>query len=76
MMNNHRILKCTCAVTMLCLMSAVASAQELSKNPTIGRENGHEWVDLGLSVKWATCNVGAVSPASYGNYYAWGETST
>ena len=76
MMNNHRILKCTCAVTMLCLMSAVASAQELSKNPAIGRENGHEWVDLGLSVKWATCNVGAVSPASYGNYYAWGETST
>ena len=36
---------------------------------------GHEWVDLGLSVKWATCNVGASSPTGYGNYYAWGETS-
>ncbi|MBR5592963.1 MAG: hypothetical protein IKW46_02700 [Bacteroidaceae bacterium] len=35
----------------------------------------HEWVDLGLSVKWATCNVGASSPEEYGNYYAWGETS-
>lgn len=35
--------------------------------------NGHEWVDLGLSVKWATCNVGASSPTEYGNYYAWGE---
>ena len=23
--------------------------------------NGHEYVDLGLSVKWATCNVGADS---------------
>ena len=34
----------------------------------------HEWVDLGLSVKWATCNVGASSPEEYGNYYAWGET--
>ena len=38
--------------------------------------NGHEYVDLGLSVKWATCNVGARKPEDYGNYYAWGETST
>lgn len=36
--------------------------------------NGHEAVDLGLSVKWATCNVGASSPEEYGGYYAWGET--
>ena len=36
----------------------------------------HEWVDLGLSVKWATCNVGASKPEDYGNYYAWGETTT
>ena len=38
--------------------------------------NGHEYVDLGLSVKWATCNVGASKPSDYGNYYAWGETKT
>ncbi len=44
-------------------------------NPT-GYINGHGYVDLGLSVKWATCNVGASSPSDYGNYYAWGETST
>ena len=37
---------------------------------------GHEFVDLGLSVKWATCNVGASQPHGYGNYYAWGETTT
>ena len=36
--------------------------------------NGHEYVDLGLSVKWATCNVGASSPSSHGRYFAWGET--
>ncbi len=30
-------------------------------------------VDLGLSVKWASCNVGAVIPEGFGNYYAWGE---
>ena len=38
--------------------------------------NGHEYVDLGLSVKWATCNIGAKRPSDYGNYYAWGETKT
>jgi hypothetical protein len=34
-----------------------------------------EAVDLGLSVKWASCNVGAESPEGYGDYFAWGETS-
>ena len=48
----------------------------LSVNDDKGEINGHEYVDLGLSVKWATCNVGADSPTDYGNYYAWGETST
>lgn len=44
--------------------------------PTTGIINGHEWVDLGLSVMWATCNVGASSPEEYGDYFAWGETTT
>ena len=35
-----------------------------------------EAVDLGLSVKWATCNVGASKPEDYGEYFAWGETTT
>ncbi|MCD7721668.1 MAG: DUF1566 domain-containing protein [Prevotellaceae bacterium] len=39
-----------------------------------GYLNGYEWVDLGLSVMWATCNVGASSPYDCGGYYAWGET--
>ena len=33
-------------------------------------------VDLGLSVCWAGWNVGASSPEEYGDYYAWGETTT
>ena len=41
-----------------------------------GTIQGHEYVDLGLSVKWATCNVGASKPEDYGDYYAWGETTT
>ena len=32
-----------------------------------------EAIDLGLSVKWASCNIGALSPEDYGNYYSWGE---
>ena len=45
---------------------------------TTGKHNGHDWVDLGLpsGLKWATCNVGASSPSDYGDYFAWGETST
>lgn len=38
------------------------------------KKNVHDYVDLGLSVKWATCNVGASKPEDYGGYYAWGET--
>lgn len=36
--------------------------------------NGHEYVDLGLSVLWSTCNVGAIKVEDIGGYYAWGET--
>lgn len=36
----------------------------------------HEAVDLGLSVKWASCNIGARSPYESGDFYAWGETKT
>lgn len=35
----------------------------------------HEYVDLGLSVKWATANVGESMPEKAGDYFAWGETS-
>ncbi|MCQ2144961.1 MAG: choice-of-anchor D domain-containing protein [Bacteroidales bacterium] len=34
----------------------------------------YEYVDLGLSVKWATCNLGATTPEEYGLYYHWGDT--
>ena len=43
---------------------------------TSGKSKGHNYVDLGLSVKWATCNVGASTPEEYGDYFAWGETAT
>lgn len=36
-------------------------------------QNANDAVDLGLSVNWATHNVGANSPVDYGTYLAWGE---
>lgn len=38
----------------------------------------YRFVDLGLpsGTLWATCNVGADTPEAYGNYFAWGETTT
>ncbi len=48
--------------------------EDQPSEPGTPDNNNHEYVDLGLSVKWATCNVGANAPEDYGNYYAWGET--
>lgn len=35
-----------------------------------------DYVDLGLSVLWGTCNVGAETPEQFGGYYSFGETET
>lgn len=43
---------------------------ELSVGGVIG-----EPVDLGLSVKWASWNIGASTPDGHGDVFAWGETS-
>lgn len=63
--------------SLLTFMSLEAFSQVPIKKPEISDVNtiaGHEYVDLGFSVKWATCNVGANSPKGYGSYFAWGET--
>lgn len=39
-----------------------------------GVENGHDYIEMGLSVRWATMNIGASSPEEYGGMYSWGET--
>lgn len=54
----------------------IESSGSSDNTETSGMENGHEWVDLGLSVKWATCNVGAIQPEEFGDYFAWGEVET
>lgn len=39
----------------------------------VSAQEAAEAIDLGLSVKWASFNVGANAPEEYGEYYAWGE---
>ena len=39
-----------------------------------GKKGKSGYIDLGLSVKWAGCNLGASKPEECGDYFAWGET--
>ena len=34
-----------------------------------------EYVDLGLSVKWAKCNIGAETETDYGDFFMWGSVT-
>lgn len=57
---------------------SIITKKEISNtvsSPT-GYDNGHGYVDLGLSIKWATCNIGATKVEEFGGEYAWGETTT
>ena len=65
-------------LAVVCCMAAVFAACKNGSDNATGTANGHGYVDLGLpsGTKWATCNVGASTPEEYGNYYAWGETTT
>ena len=48
------------------------NAQPKRSLPT-GKVNGYDAIDLGLSVRWATCNIGASSPEVFGGLYAYGD---
>lgn len=59
-------------------ITAEASGSKATCGVTVkrstGTDNGRVWVDLGLSVNWATMNVGTSWPEGYGGHFAWGET--
>ncbi|MCQ2143234.1 MAG: DUF1566 domain-containing protein [Bacteroidales bacterium] len=63
-------------MAFLAVAGGLASCDKNPKGPegTTDFSGGCEAVDLGLSVKWASYNVGATSPEEYGSYFAWGET--
>ena len=60
---------------LFAIFSIKSCIEYKKEHPTIRvtKEENKVAVDLGLSVKWATCNVGANAPEEYGNYYGWGE---
>lgn len=66
---KNSLLICSLCSLILCMSSCEGNT------PNVKLENGHEYVDLGLSVKWATCNLGAQDIDDPGHFYAWGETS-
>lgn len=43
------------------------------ERPAVSKPETAEAIDLGLSVKWATCNVGATKANEAGAFFAWGE---
>lgn len=66
-----RVLVIAGFAAMACLVSCRKAAPvEPEKKVVVGTA-----VDLGLSVKWADHNVGAVNPEDFGDYFAWGETA-
>lgn len=51
----------------------VSVQKESVQNQHVGLIENHEYVDLGLSVKWATCNLGASTQESLGEFFNWGK---
>lgn len=58
---------------------AVSNAITYQSNATASSSNATvsvpDAIDLGLSVKWASFNLGASKPEEAGYYYKWGETT-
>ena len=49
------------------------TASQPKRSQPSGYVNGHMAIDLGLSVRWADCNVGASSPEQFGRYFTFGD---
>lgn len=72
-MRKNRVV---CMLMLGVSILAIVSCEDRNEGQTTGKAGRiGEVVDLGLSVQWADCNVGADSPEDYGGYYAWGESS-
>lgn len=63
---------------LLAMLTACVIDCAIAQSSPTGTINGHGYVDLGLpsGTLWATCNIGASSLASYGEYFAWGEVQS
>ena len=61
----------TAVITATSEDSGVSAKCEITVTPALPSE---PLVDLGLSVKWASCNLGASKPTECGGYYQWAGT--
>ncbi len=61
------------AVAALAFVSCDKDDDKDNGGKELGAAEKAMCTDIGLSVYWANCNLGAKSPADYGDYYAWGE---
>ena len=74
------------AIAMLLMMAAACGSEDEPTSPqhrlmipkkipvvSLDLPDNVEAVDLGLSVKWASCNLGADAPNDYGGYFGWGD---
>lgn len=52
---------------------AIESDSEPTPTEKIEKPECLAQVDLGLSVMWANCNLGAKAPEGFGGHYAWGD---
>ena len=62
-----------CATSLLLIGCKGKNDFENSKGN--GSDNGYEYIDMGLSVRWAKVNIGATSQSEIGSYFSWGEIS-
>ena len=50
-------------------------SQPQKRSKPSGWVNGYEAVDLGLSVRWASCNIGANKPYDFGEWFTFGDVT-
>ena len=70
-MRSEKLLRVLC-ICIVCFSLGSCEHRDLLYDVT---PDSRSYVDLGLSVQWANCNVGAEYPWEAGNYYCWGENS-
>lgn len=65
----------TITVKSATLTATLTVTQKGNDRETTGTHEGHDWVDLGLSVCWATTNLGSSTPGGYGSYLRWSTSA-
>lgn len=79
-MKTLRLIGAGLFAILICFVFTSCSDEDLEKDEdsnddmtTKINSNGRQYIDIGLSALWATCNVGSFSPTDMGNKYAFGE---